>query len=216
LEREVEPELMDDPAQAQAYAAADFSAGDVAFTTFALTRLSLGRVARVVDLGCGPGNITLRVAAARPGWAVEGWDGAESMLALARAAGARQPNAHFLLRCLPVGGEGPFDGAVCNSLLHHLHRPEALWDTLRAVVPGAVAIVGDLRRPPNEAAAAALLEAHAASAPPVLRADFAASLRAAFTVAEVTAQLEASGFARWRVEPVGDRHLRAWGRVPGP
>ena len=41
---------------------------------------------RVVDLGCGPGDITLRVLRVCPGWSVDALDGSPAMLALARQA----------------------------------------------------------------------------------------------------------------------------------
>ena len=64
MQRVPEPELMDDADQARAYAAADFTAGDQ--QTIALIRALVSKTAtgaspsRVIDLGCGPGNITLR------------------------------------------------------------------------------------------------------------------------------------------------------------
>jgi hypothetical protein len=74
MERIVEPELMDDEAQARAYAEADFEEPNARFV--ALYREFVGALpagAAVLDLGCGPGDITLRLAAesrhrgARPG-----------------------------------------------------------------------------------------------------------------------------------------------------
>ena len=70
MQRRLEPELMNGDAQVQAYAAADFSSGDQA-TIEAIQRLlfttsPLPLDPLVVDLGCGPGNITLRLAGLFP------------------------------------------------------------------------------------------------------------------------------------------------------
>ena len=64
MERIPEPELMDDPAQAQAYAATDFSSSDRAMVADLLDRYGNGLGGAVLDLGCGPGNITFLLAEA--------------------------------------------------------------------------------------------------------------------------------------------------------
>ncbi|WP_231597967.1 MULTISPECIES: trans-aconitate 2-methyltransferase [unclassified Synechococcus] len=88
MPRRPEPELMDEPAQATAYAAADFAATDrLVVDRFAeiLTTLTPGRCPdRLVDLGCGPGNISFLLAEQYPEAHVVGLDGAEAMLAIAR------------------------------------------------------------------------------------------------------------------------------------
>ena len=79
MQRRLEPELMNGDTQVQAYAAADFSSGDQA-TIEAIQRL-LSRTSPlppdplVVDLGCGPGNITLRLAGLFPKARIIGIDG---------------------------------------------------------------------------------------------------------------------------------------------
>ena len=65
MQRLPEPELMVDPAQVLAYAAADFSGGDqrTLDRIEALLSSASGRAASdpavILDLGCGPGNISL-------------------------------------------------------------------------------------------------------------------------------------------------------------
>lgn len=256
MERTCEPELMDDPLQARAYAEADFASTDQAFTDRILALVAAAEPAwlapaapeapeapealdasgappphgRILDLGCGPGNISFRLAAALPGAAVLGIDGAAAMLELAehqrQAQPALWPRLRFARACLPVpagGLEGlpeafapPFDLIVSNSLLHHLHDPAVLWRAVgQWAAPGALVAVRDLRRPPSPEALQALVELHADGAPPVLRRDYAASLAAAFRPEEVEAQLAASGLGTLRVEPLDDRYLEVSGRLPG-
>lgn len=216
MERVPEPELMDDAAQAEAYAAADFDAPNAAFVERALGLAGpLGAGTRVVDLGCGPGDIALAIAEARPEWSVEGVDGAEAMLAFARRR--IRSNTRFTCGLLPdePAGSG-FQLVLSNSLLHHLPDPAALWSTVRRVgAPGAQVLVADLFRPPNADAVEHLVATYAADAPPVLEKDFRASLFAAFEPGEVEAQLRAAGLAdALRVEMISDRHLAVSGRLP--
>jgi 2-polyprenyl-3-methyl-5-hydroxy-6-metoxy-1,4-benzoquinol methylase len=111
--------------------------------------------------------------------------------------------------------EAHFSAVVSNSLLHHLHDPAALWQTVAQLgAPGAFVYVQDLRRPDNGQAVEALVAAEMASAPEVLRHDYRASLHAAFTPEEVQQQLEQAGLAaQLQVAPRQERYLEVWGRL---
>ena len=220
LDRRVpEPELMEEPAQARAYHDADFAAPHQAVVDDLLYRHPecTAKARRVVDLGCGPADVTARVAHALPAAAVVGIDAGSVMLGLGRERIARLDLAERVRLVelhLPATDDelaelGRFDLVVSNSLLHHLADPASLWTTVRAVTaPGAVVHVFDLRRPVDDDTVDALVAQHASGEPEVLRDDFRASLRAAYRPDEVTGQLEAAGLAdALRVEPVGDRHL---------
>lgn len=217
MERIPEPELMDDPAQAAAYAAADFSEPHQAFVDYFRARFPAFRGGRILDLGCGPADITLRFARAYPQARLTAVDGAPAMLDLARravAAAGLAGRINLELRRLGPGrGAGTgFDGVISNSLLHHLDDPAVLWQTVGdAARPGAPLLVMDLLRPDSPEAAAELVARYAADAPPILRRDFHHSLRAAYRPAEVRAQLRAAGLAGLEVAAVSDRHLLVWG-----
>lgn len=220
MQRILEPELMDEPGQARAYAAADFAAQDDRFVALLGERFGAGLRGDVVDLGCGPGNITFRFAARFPGCRVLGVDGAGSMIAVAeeRVAGGEPGAARCRFRVAalpdPTLPARHFAAVLSNSLLHHLHRPAVLWETVRACgAPGCAVAVGDLRRPASPEAAVRLVETYAANDPDVLRRDFHASLHAAFDPDEVRAQLAAAGLDHFTVEPIGDRHLFVSGRL---
>lgn len=213
-------ELMDDHEQAEAYARADFSEANGLF--LALLARILGDEplpGPVLDLGCGPADIPLRLARDHPGSEFHLLDGSEAMLEHARHAWTTAGLAHrarFLCTVLPLDPPPLTDyGAVIsNSLLHHLTAPRALWDTvLGHSSPGAPILVMDLMRPASEVALSLLLERYAADAPPVLRRDFGNSLRAAYTVVEVRSQLAEAGLAHLRVAAVSDRHLAVAGRA---
>jgi 2-polyprenyl-3-methyl-5-hydroxy-6-metoxy-1,4-benzoquinol methylase len=245
MQRVCEPELMDDAAQALAYAEADFSVSDAAFSARILALWAEkaererarwrpaapgdrrggsadGPPLRVVDLGCGPGNISFLLARACPHATVLGLDGSAPMLAIAaerlRAEPSLAGRLSFRAGRLPLSHDelealgGGFDLLVSNSLLHHLADPQVFWRELgRLAAPGAWLVLRDLRRPASPAAVKELVARHAAAASPQLRHDFEASLHAAFRLEEVRDQLRAAGLEGLRLAEREDRYLDVWG-----
>ncbi len=226
LKRIPEPELMDGAEQVRAYANADFNNGDQAMVARLAELCGDDPGPRLVDLGCGPGNISSRLAQRWPQATVVGIDGAARMLAVARARVAAQPELAGRLRyaqaLLPL--EDPsrlaaaFSLVTSNSLLHHLHDPLVLWQALaQLAAPGAFVYVRDLRRPASSEALEALVLEQMVGAPAVLRQDYRASLHAAFTPEEVMQQLEQVGLAaQLQVAPLQERYLEVWGRLELP
>lgn len=222
MQRVTEPELMDDPMQSEAYAAADFAeAHSHIVATFERCFPGVMLAGEVLDLGCGPGDICFRFAARYPGCSVTGVDGARAMIRLANARKARESatgeRVHFIEGLLPGASipAGPFAAILSNSLLHHLHEPRVLWEAVhRHASPGTKVYVVDLMRPQTLAEAQRLVDEYAAGEPDILRRDFYNSLCAAFEPHEVEAQLAAAGLAGLTVEVISDRHLAVHG-VPG-
>jgi trans-aconitate methyltransferase len=87
MNRVLEPELMTDPDQAQAYAAADFATVNQGFVDRLRALFPALTRGHVVDLGCGPADIPIRLCRALPDVAVTGVDGSEAMLAPGRRGG---------------------------------------------------------------------------------------------------------------------------------
>ncbi|NIP73726.1 MAG: class I SAM-dependent methyltransferase [Gammaproteobacteria bacterium] len=223
MHRIPEPELMDAPAQAHAYAHADFEAPHGRFIELLRERLpGLDLTGPIVDLGCGPADITIRVARVFPRCRIDGVDGAAAMLEHARGAvaraglGRRIRLIHGLLPGVKLA-EGAYAGVISNSLLHHLHDPAVLWASVdRCARPGAAVFAMDLMRPDDPEQATALVERHSGDEPEILKRDFYNSLRAAFRVEEVKDQLRVAGLAGLHVAAVSDRHLAVYGRLPRP
>jgi len=218
MERIPEPELMEEWEQARAYALADFNEPHDAFVRQFQQRFPVFAQGRVIDLGCGAADVTIRFARAYPQASVVGVDGAEPMLQLGQEAVARAGlDSRIVLRRmrLPAAGfGGNYDAVISNSLLHHLAEPATLWEAVaRAARPGAPVLVMDLLRPASRDAALALVRLHAREAPPVLARDFLNSLLAAYRPEEVRRQLRATGLMHLDVEVVSDRHWLAWGHV---
>jgi len=221
MQRIPEPELMDEAEQARAYAMADFAEPNARFVGYFESEYPDLTAGSVLDLGCGPGDIVLRLATRRAGLTVHGIDGSAAMLQFASESlheapelGGRVQFIEGLLpgAMLPLPG---YDAVVSNSLLHHLHDPGVFWRAVReAGTPGAAVLVMDLFRPQSQAAAQAIVDQYAASEPDVLRQDFLASLCAAFEPDEIRAQLRAHGLDGLSVRTVSDRHLLITGRLP--
>lgn len=220
LARTPEPELMDSLAQVDAYASADFSTSNQWFVDRLVERFEpRPERGNLVDLGCGPGDICIRLARALPGWRIEGVDAGANMLASARRAVAQagfEKRIDFRLARLPdpaLGTRG-FECVLSNSLLHHLPDPDTLWQSVRQLAaPGAWIQVMDLRRPETAEQADALVELHSGDEPEVLKADFRNSLHAAWRVDEVRGQLERAGLPL-ACETISDRHWLVSGRLP--
>ncbi|MGH8218166.1 MAG: class I SAM-dependent methyltransferase [Steroidobacteraceae bacterium] len=245
MERILEPEIMDDRDADAAYARADFSDSNQTFAdrlAAELERVSAsggerrapraapgagahaasrhGRSLRILDLGCGPADVTIRIARKLHHAQVTGVDGAEQMLRLAReAVRSAELTERIELHLGRVPGldlpEHGFDAVVSKDMLHHLPDPHGLWtECLRLGRSGGLLQVMDLIRPSSPLEAREIVERVASREHPLLKADFYHSLCAAFTPEEVRAQLAAAGLALG-VERVGDRHWLVRGVLGG-
>ena len=81
MRRILEPELMEDPIQALAYAEADFEIPHSMFVRLFQETFRNDEInGFVLDLGCGPGDVLFRFCRAYPKCVVHGIDGSEPML----------------------------------------------------------------------------------------------------------------------------------------
>src|SRR5215475_1349921 len=84
MERIPEPELMDEQEQAAAYAGADWSESHGKIPGYFRERFPQFTGGRVIELGCGPADVTVRFVTAFPGVTALGVDGSEAMLEFGR------------------------------------------------------------------------------------------------------------------------------------
>lgn len=220
MKRIVEPEVMSAEDQARAYAQADFETAHSSYPKlFAEKFPRRPGKAFALDLGCGPGDVTMRFAKLNPGYTIHAVDGSAAMLRYARAAVARQKLSR---RIKLVEGSIPgvpiprrtYGVIFSSSFLHHLHHPQVLWQTVQQFSRrGTVVFVPDLRRPNSKSQARAMVKKYSGGEPEVLQRDFYNSLVAAFTPSEVRRQLRQAGLGGLQVEVVSDRHLLVFGTV---
>jgi ubiquinone/menaquinone biosynthesis C-methylase UbiE len=223
MERITELELMIEEEQARAYAEADFDEPHQNVVNL-FEECFPGReiTGAVLDIGCGPGDVTFRFARRFPEARFVAVDGSPAMLGHGRKRLENDPQTAnritFVEGCIPgvtipypSHAEG-FDLILSTSFLHHLHDPSGLWTTVRRHARSRTLIfVVDLLRPESAGRARELVETYAAGEPEVLRNDFYNSLCAAFTPGEIRGQLEDAGLTHLRVRAVSDRHLAVWG-----
>lgn len=211
MERQLEPELMEDADQVKAYAEADFEIPHNQFIerlqAFVDRPLFNGTA---LDLGCGPGDISVRFARAFPLSKLDAVDGSRAMIDYAQALpeSVRQ-RINFIHGKMPfvVLPRNHYDIIFSNSLLHHLPDPKILWQSIKTYAkPGACIAVMDLLRPASIEAAKALVDAYAADEPDILRRDFYYSLLAAFNPEEIENQLKNAGL-NFKLEQISDRHV---------
>lgn len=79
----------------------------------------------ILEIGCGPGNITRYLATKRPDFKIEATDAAESMINLARK---NVPSAQFsVMDCRDISRlTAKFDGIICGFVLPYLSKEEAI------------------------------------------------------------------------------------------
>ncbi len=220
MQRITEPELMNEVTQAQAYAQADFDEPHEQFIREFKTAFPQGDVSgHVLDLGCGPADISIRFAKSFPNCLIDGLDGAPKMLehgAMAVEAAQLADRIHLIQGVLP-GVSLPRDNykvIISNSLLHHLHEPQVLWDCIKQFgIAGTRVFIMDLMRPATESAAREFVELYASNEPQVLREDFYHSLCAAFLPEELELQLKTADLAHLNIKIISDRHLVVYGAL---
>jgi cyclopropane fatty-acyl-phospholipid synthase-like methyltransferase len=211
MDRILEPELMEDPKQVDAYARADFEEENQGFVERFKEYFPEFAQGTVLDLGCGPGDIPIRFAKRYPDCQVIGIDASAPMIQLGEQAVKDSGLVdRITLRCEryeEVAGARIADAVISNSLLHHVPNPLQFWQKIRQLArPGALVLVMDLLRPESPEAAQAIVDQYAANEPEILRRDFYNSLLAAFTEDEIGSQLARMNLTRLLIDVPDDRH----------
>lgn len=222
MDRITEAELMQGEEQAKAYAFADFSTAHNLFIETIqqkFTDIPLNFNDVVLDLGCGPCDITRRFANAYPDVGFHAVDGAFEMLKFAQQLNYKtglSDRIKLIEACLPDAQlpQQHYHIIISNSLLHHLHDPLVLWKTIQQhAKPFAHVFVMDLIRPLDEQTVKFLSNEYTENEPDILKQDFENSLRAAFTLEEVKQQLEETGLMNLKVEQVSELHMIIYGTL---
>jgi SAM-dependent methyltransferase len=213
---------MDDPDQATVYAGSDLDSAYYLFVwCFQKFFPDLASETDILDLGCGAAGIPLRLAKLLPYCRIDGVDGADHMLEHGRKAvqnanlGHRVKLFHGILPDSLDLPHSHYGAIVSNSFLHHLVDPMVLWNALGTYGEANAAIlIVDLIRPSNKEDVQNVIEKYMPDAPPLLRRDMMNSLQAAFTMEEVTAQLQLAGLTeKLRLKRVSPFQFAAYGRL---
>jgi ubiquinone/menaquinone biosynthesis C-methylase UbiE len=217
MERIVEEEIMGGQDQALAYARADFTASNIWFVDRLVEERS-EYLKDILDIGCGPGDLDIRLAKARPSAHITAVDGSGAMLDLANEAlkdTGQGERINFVEGYIPgVDLQGKkFDMIFSKDFLHHLHNPMGFWDEVKHFSKETSAFwLMDLYRPKTTEEAEKIVETVCVAELEVLKVDFYNSLLAAFTVDEIKEQACEAGI-KMDIEIINERHFIANGLV---
>ncbi len=139
MKRIIEPELMEDEVRAKAYSDADFEAEhsqivqllDIVFGSIDIS-------GEILDLGCGPGDVTFRIARRFPKANITAIDGSEVMIKIANERKMLETDiagrVDFVQAMVPSSNipNKSYDLILSTSFLHHLHNPDVLWQTIKS------------------------------------------------------------------------------------
>jgi 2-polyprenyl-3-methyl-5-hydroxy-6-metoxy-1,4-benzoquinol methylase len=172
---------------------------------------------RVLDFGCGPGQIPILMARRWPKMSVVGADAGPNMIEQAKrdAYTAAVEIDWQVVRLGPQGEsrlpyeDDEFDIVLCNSVLHHLDDPlNTLEELGRVARPTAAVLIRDLVRPPAVAYSlhVRVFGRHYFGE---MRRLYESSVRAAYTAGELRGMLERSRLndGRSRVFKRGFTHV---------
>ena len=227
MKRTPEPELMENPSQVKAYADADFSRSDSMVVTALEKYLkkvgkTLNKNDLILDIACGPGNISERIAKNWPFVKVVGIDGSKEMLNQADKKLCESLRKNLTYELIEINsiatGEKKIsfkaDVLVSNSALHHFHDPYRFWDALKKLGKNrCIHIHRDLIRPSSIEKAFEIKEKYLSTSPEILKKDFYASLKASFTVDEVNQQLVNAGLSQLEVFQVDELYFEIIGCI---
>ena len=231
MERIPEPELMEKKEQVISYDEADFSEGEITLINqinhYLLEKnISLSEKDLIVDLGCGPGNISEKLAIKWPNTEVVGIDGSKEMILRAehnKEISNNQKNLKNLRYiCADIKNikstnfllNKKISLLVSNSLIHHITHLEDFFKSIRCLSSNiTVNFHKDLKRPIDEKSALELKAQCSTKYNKTLTNDYYASLRASYTLKELKDFTLDNDLSSLDVFEDGDKYLIVYGNV---
>ena len=210
MQRKPEPEVMSGEDEVSAYASAaaqqHLEALDSTFVDQVLQLAPRDKELKVflLDVGCGPGNIALKLARRCPRLTIVGLDRSQNMVRAACQAAAEAGVEDRVFFQQGHAGQipctrGQFDVVLSNSVLHHLADPsEVLEEMLRVAKPDGVIVVRDLRRP-SRLAYPWHVRWYGRHYSGIMKRLFEDSVRAAYTPEELVGLLGRAGMSKAHV-----------------
>ena len=231
MERIPESELMEEKDQVISYDEADFSEGEVNLINqinhyLLKQNISLGEKDLIVDLGCGPGNISEKLAIKWPETEVIGIDGSKEMISRAEynknisTNKKKLKNLRYICSDIKDIKSNNFlfkkkiNLLVSNSLIHHITNLEDFFNTIRSLSSGiTVNFHKDLKRPLDEKSALKLKAQCSTKYNEILTNDYYASLRASYTFKELKNFILENNLFSLDVFEDDDQYLIVYGNV---
>ena len=231
MERESEPELMNKKSQVKAYCAADFSLGEINLIKFIsnyleINNINLSRNDLIVDLGCGPGNISEKLSERWPDVNVLGVDGSQEMIREAESRIFRNKitskyrNINYLcsdirkLSSHEIFSNKKISLLVSNSLIHHINHLDNFFKfIINLSSKETINFHKDLIRPKDEKTALKLRDKCSQKYSSILTNDYYASLKASYKKNELLSIISERKLSSLDVIEDGDKYLILYGRV---
>ena len=231
MERIPEPELMEKKEQVISYDEADFSEGEFNLINqinhyLLRNNISLSEKDLIVDLGCGPGNISEKLAIKWPNTEVVGIDGSKEMIVRAEYKKEISANHKSLKNLRYICSDikeikltdfllkKEISLLVSNSLIHHITNIEDFFNTIRSLSSNiTVNFHKDLKRPLDEKSFLEIKAQCSTKYNEILTTDYYASLRASYTFKELRSFTLENDLSSLEVFEDGDKYLIVYGNV---
>ena len=205
-----EKELMCSNEQAASYANANFSESNNIFINNTFQHVKIDNYTKLLDVGCGDGEIPIRISK-ETDCEITAIDGSQAMLNEFKKKIMKNNVRNIFLykklidHNLFLGKS--FDVIICNSVLHHVSDSSLFWNTIfRLTRKNGVICLMDLLRPKSNKEMDNVLLKYGGK-DPILLDDFKNSLKAAYTVNEVSQQLDGYNNISFNIKSVSDRHF---------
>ena len=189
-------------------------------------KISLSEKDLIVDLGCGPGNISEKLAIKWPNTEVVGIDGSKEMILRAEYNRKNSTNREKLKNLRYICSDikeiklnnfllkKKISLLVSNSLIHHISNLEDFFNTIRGLSNNiTVNFHKDLKRPLDEKSALELKEQCSTKYNEILTNDYYASLRASYSFKELRNFILENDLSSLDVFEDGDEYLIVYGNV---
>ena len=229
MDRRAEPELMNTKDQVDSYSEADFSEGEIKFVRLIKNYLKKNNIHitpndLIVDLGCGPGNISEKLSKEWPNTSVIGIDGSKEMINMAKSRKNLQEkplnNLTYLcediknIKLVDISDKKQINLLVSNSLIHHITDINKFFKCIISLSgENTLNFHKDLIRPINEKYALELKAECASKYNETLTNDYFASLQASYTVDELTCMILEKDLTHLNVLEEDKKYLILYGNV---
>ena len=231
MDRRPEPELMNTKNQVDSYSDADFSKGEIKFVQFIKNYLEennihLSHNDLIIDLGCGPGNISERLSERWPEVNVLGIDGSQEMIRQAESRKFKNKtinkftNLNYLcsdireISLLEIFSKKENTLLVSNSFVHHIIDLDNFFKfIINLSSKETINFHKDLIRPKDEETALKLKEKCSQKYSIILTDDYYASLKASYRKNEVQKKISELNLNSMNVVEEGEEYLIVYGKV---
>ena len=165
----------------------------------------------VLDVGCGPGQIPIKLVKRNPNLKIFGIDLSEGMLLKAAQLSFNEHLEEKLVFQTGNAEDIPFDDnsfdmVLCNSLMHHASDPVKVLNEIdRVCKPEGTVLIRDLRRPPFFIEL--FISYNGRHYKGLLKKLYEDSVRAAYSKKELCSILEQSGLGRASIFTHGITHI---------